>query len=78
MPNAKQQELLKDVVMKKSVLRARIRKKMAEFGFHNAGNQRFVPVNKEKLNKDLDDFEIVCNELVRSQMQKVLEEFFKQ
>lgn len=51
---------------------------MAEFGFHNAGNQRFVPVNKEKLNKDLDDFEIVCNELVRSQMQKVLEEFFKQ
>ena len=50
---------------------------MAECGFHNAGNQRFSPINKEALNRDLEELEKTTNELVRAQMRRLLEEFFK-
>ena len=51
---------------------------MAECGFHNAGNQRFSPINKEALNRDLEELEKTTNELVRAQMRRLLEEFFSQ
>lgn len=52
--------------MSSQVLRDKLRKKLAYCGFHNAGNQRFEPINRGQLGKDLDELEKVTNELVRA------------
>ena len=50
---------------------------MADRGFHNAGNQRFAPVDNQQKNKDIDELERVSNDIVRAMMRQLLDEYFK-
>ena len=77
-PSFAEQQLRRNAIMNRDVLKQRLRVKLADRGFHNAGNQRFAPVDNQQKNKDIDELDKCSNEIVRAMMRQLLEEYFKQ